>query len=515
MSAESVPEERQGPGGLIAKSEWARRHGISRQYVTKLLKKGRIFEVNGKIDPVDADQRWLPTRKKIEGTGRYTAAAIRQRKDSQLSKENVWRAAILEHIAGKHHVVAADVVRDVIGIQSPTLEDRLRVANVLKGIGWRRTEVRLERRTRVVFASPDWEPQKPQRTPLAKAILDLRLHLCETQPQFSQRLQVSLGSASKYETNQIPTRSILKRLRDVALESGRLDLLALMVSERRPDVCANPDCLEERIAESRYCGPHRRARENEFRRCRLQNNPGAAEEIRKYRQANREKRNERRRRRRAEDEPFRNRLAYRKRAYSFKQNIERWCTEAYLRNAKEEDARTDRALRKWLKSFRKQRTSDEKRDEKLEYARRKSKDRYWRNPEKERRRVQAFQHSNPQYRERWNGARGAREAACSDGTLTREAVRRLFGASKHCPYCADPYKRSRRSLDHIIPLSKAEGRKLHSITNVLVCCRSCNTKKHAKGLTQFLGELKAAKRKGVPKSRPETAPGLFACHSTC
>jgi hypothetical protein len=515
MCAESVPEERQVLGGLISKSEWARRHGISQQYVTTLLKKGRILETNGKIDPVDADQRWLSTRKKIAGTGRYTGAAIRQRKEAQLGKENAWCPAILEHIVGKHCVVAADVVRDAIGIASPTLADRLRVANVLKGIGWRRTQARLEQKTRAAFVSPDWEPHKAQRTPLANAILDLRRHLCETQPQFSQRLQVSLGSAAKYETNQIPTRSVLKRLRDVALESGRLDLLALLVSERRPDVCANPDCLKERATESCYCGPHRRERENELRRCRLQNNPRAAEETRKYRQATREKRNEKRRRRRAEDEPYRNRIAYRKRAASFKQNIERWCTEAYLRNAKEEDARTDRALRKWLKSFRKKRTSNEKRDEKLEYARRSSKERYWRNPEKERRRVQAFQHSNPQYRERWNGTRGAREAAYSDGTLTREAVGQLFGASKQCPYCADPYKRSRRSLDHIVPLSKAEGRKLHSITNVLVCCRSCNTKKHAKGLTQFLGELKAAKRKGVPKSRPETAPGLFACHSTC
>jgi hypothetical protein len=45
------------PRQLISKSQWARSHNFSPSYVTKLLKERKIFEVEGKIDPVDADRR--------------------------------------------------------------------------------------------------------------------------------------------------------------------------------------------------------------------------------------------------------------------------------------------------------------------------------------------------------------------------------------------------------------------------------------------------------------------------
>lgn len=40
---------------LISQAEWARRHGFSRQYVHKLVRKGIIALVDGKIDPPQAD----------------------------------------------------------------------------------------------------------------------------------------------------------------------------------------------------------------------------------------------------------------------------------------------------------------------------------------------------------------------------------------------------------------------------------------------------------------------------
>lgn len=126
-------------------------------------------------------------------------------------------------------------------------------------------------------------------------------------------------------------------------------------------------------------------------------------------------------------------------------------------------------------------------------------------------RVQAFKHSRPDYRIRWNETRGEREAEASDGTLTKDAIASLLATSLKCPYCGDSYSKSRKSLDHIIPLAKADGRKLHSITNVLVCCRSCNNRKHAKGLTRFLEEMEAAKRKDSVRTHPVTVPGLFEC----
>src|SRR4051812_11326541 len=42
---------------LISKSEWARNHGFSPQYVNKLINQKKIVTVDGKIDPHDADRR--------------------------------------------------------------------------------------------------------------------------------------------------------------------------------------------------------------------------------------------------------------------------------------------------------------------------------------------------------------------------------------------------------------------------------------------------------------------------
>lgn len=40
---------------FITKSEFARRHGFSKQYVTELIRTGVIQEINGKLDEDDAD----------------------------------------------------------------------------------------------------------------------------------------------------------------------------------------------------------------------------------------------------------------------------------------------------------------------------------------------------------------------------------------------------------------------------------------------------------------------------
>lgn len=267
--------------------------------------------------------------------------------------------------------------------------------------------------------------------------------------------------------------------------------------------CSVLGCFDRNIYDGGRCRDHFLAVQRERARKR-----------RKNRSADRKNQDcsvkrEARLRRRLEDPSIRERDIAKKRRARFEAGIAKWCTRSYLKRAKEEDARTATALRKWLKSFRTPPT----REEKLEYARIKTREAYWKDPEKERTRIQAFKHSKPDYRVRWNAERGAREAACSDGTLTQQAVGKLLAASQCCPYCGDPYKKSRRSLDHIIPLAKADGRKLHSLTNVLVCCRSCNCKKRTKGLTQFLEELKAAKRKDVDKSHPDTVTGLFECRN--
>jgi hypothetical protein len=39
----------------MTQAEWARRHGFSRQYVSRLVSKGVVHLINGKVDPAQAD----------------------------------------------------------------------------------------------------------------------------------------------------------------------------------------------------------------------------------------------------------------------------------------------------------------------------------------------------------------------------------------------------------------------------------------------------------------------------
>ena len=45
---------------LVSQAEWARRHGFSRQYVSKLIASGVIHLVDGRIDWDRANQRHDP-----------------------------------------------------------------------------------------------------------------------------------------------------------------------------------------------------------------------------------------------------------------------------------------------------------------------------------------------------------------------------------------------------------------------------------------------------------------------
>lgn len=73
--------------------------------------------------------------------------------------------------------------------------------------------------------------------------------------------------------------------------------------------------------------------------------------------------------------------------------------------------------------------------------------------------------------------RAARIAANNDGTLTGEVIVSLFRNATHCIYCLKAMRSVEKSLDHVQPLSEGGA---HSIHNVVVCCKTCNTRKGRK-----------------------------------
>lgn len=96
-------------------------------------------------------------------------------------------------------------------------------------------------------------------------------------------------------------------------------------------------------------------------------------------------------------------------------------------------------------------------------------------------------------RARWVASRQARrgrEKSQSDGTLTTDAVARLFDAVDDCAHCGASLTRrnGRRrylptdaTLDHVIPLSRGG---IHGVSNVVIACAACNFGRHDKLLDE-------------------------------
>lgn len=74
----------------------------------------------------------------------------------------------------------------------------------------------------------------------------------------------------------------------------------------------------------------------------------------------------------------------------------------------------------------------------------------------------------------------------ADGSLTIEVLKQLFADAKDCPYCGVTMKSREKTLDHINPISRGG---VHSLSNVVVCCRRCNSLKRDLGLVPFLAML--------------------------
>lgn len=104
-------------------------------------------------------------------------------------------------------------------------------------------------------------------------------------------------------------------------------------------------------------------------------------------------------------------------------------------------------------------------------------------------------HADPAFRsrelaklDRLKPRRAALIAATDDGSLGPAIVQQLFSFAKNCYYCHAEMTGRTKSLDHKTPLSRGGE---HSITNVVVACKSCNTRKHNKTEAEFL-EYRAA-----------------------
>jgi hypothetical protein len=117
------------------------------------------------------------------------------------------------------------------------------------------------------------------------------------------------------------------------------------------------------------------------------------------------------------------------------------------------------------------------------------------NPEKVHESRRNWRHTNRGIQKEKDVRRRVRLVSQSDNTITKESIGLLYSSAKDCPYCGVEMSdrchedlKTAKSLDHLVPLEKGGS---HSLSNVTICCLSCNSKKgnlHYHDWIERLGE---------------------------
>ncbi len=87
--------------------------------------------------------------------------------------------------------------------------------------------------------------------------------------------------------------------------------------------------------------------------------------------------------------------------------------------------------------------------------------------------------------------RTLRRVTC-DGSLTGAEVQRLFAEATECAYCGGWLHPRDKTLDHLIPVARGGE---HTRENVVVACRSCNSRKGARTPLEFFADITARRAK--------------------
>lgn len=76
-------------------------------------------------------------------------------------------------------------------------------------------------------------------------------------------------------------------------------------------------------------------------------------------------------------------------------------------------------------------------------------------------------------------------SALSDGTVTDTTLKLLYEQTL-CTYCEKDTPEDKRTVDHVVPLAKGG---LHSSSNLVMACRSCNSSKQERTLEEWRNDI--------------------------
>lgn len=112
---------------LITKSEFARRHGFSKQYVTELIRTGVLQEVNGQLDEDDADyalslKQAIGREKRAKNVqkGNLQELYIRAKLQNEIEKGGILK---LEKAEKEQSLISADKVQETLFHKGRVIRD--------------------------------------------------------------------------------------------------------------------------------------------------------------------------------------------------------------------------------------------------------------------------------------------------------------------------------------------------------------------------------------------------------
>jgi len=171
-----------------------------------------------------------------------------------------------------------------------------------------------------------------------------------------------------------------------------------------------------------------------------------------------------------------------------KDGLYSWCKEcksAYEKSPESQARRAKyyRANRAWfLKVNREWELNNPERRKAI--WRRRSKKRYWADPEKSKKQAAEWAKANPEAVKCYKNERRARKRNATIKFTKQQWLDRLAEFNYHCAYCLQPFTDNNPpTQDHMLPLSRGGE---HTDSNIIPSCKSCNSQKRTRTPLEFL-----------------------------
>lgn len=153
----------------------------------------------------------------------------------------------------------------------------------------------------------------------------------------------------------------------------------------------------------------------------------------------------------------------------------------------------------WKSTIPKNKLTNEERIKRKDEQNLKARERYRNNAEHREKRKQYERDTHKKDRSKMLARKHKRESLMinqNDKTVTAKEIKQVLFKSKTCPYCGK--RTNKPELDHMNPLSRGG---LHSISNIIGCCHSCNSLKRNKSFQEWM--------MFIPEGRKDYVIGLY------